>query len=101
MMEGGNEVSIAALCRWFSVPRSSFYYRPTPRRARPCNPDRVRLVREIVAANPLYGLRRIVAVARRKSPEAVNRKAVHRIVQENGWQLRNSAAAVKLTHPPL
>ena len=70
------------------MPRSSFYYRPKVRRVKPCNPDRVRLVRHIVEANPLYGLRRIVAVARRKSPEAVNRKSIHRIVKENGWQLR-------------
>ena len=87
-MEEGNEVSIAALCRWFGVPRSSFYYRPTARRVQPCDPDRVRLVRQIVEANPRYGLCRIVAVARRKSPEAVNRKAIHQIVKENGWQLR-------------
>jgi putative transposase len=88
MMEEGNEVSIVALCRWFGVPRSSFYYRPKARPARPCNPERVGLVRQIIDANPLYGLRRIVAVARRRSPEPVNRKAIHRIVKDNGWQLR-------------
>jgi putative transposase len=53
MMEEGNEVSIAALCRWFGVPRSSFYYRPRARSARPCNPERVGLVRQIIDANPL------------------------------------------------
>jgi putative transposase len=88
MMEEGNEVSIAALCRWFGVPRSSFYYRPKARVLRPCDPERVGLVRQIIDANPLYGLRRIVAVARRKSSEPVNRKAIHRIVKDNNWQLR-------------
>ena len=88
MMEEGHEVPIAARYRWFGVPRSSVYYRPTARRVRSCNPDRVRLVRQVVEANPLYGFRRIVAVACRKSPEAVNRKAIHRIVKENGRQLR-------------
>ena len=28
MREEGQHVSIAQLCRWFGVPRSTFYYRP-------------------------------------------------------------------------
>jgi putative transposase len=62
MMEEGKRVSVAALCRFFGVPRSSFYYRPKARQLRPCDPQRVGSVREIIDENPLYGLRRIVAV---------------------------------------
>ena len=40
MRAEGKAVSIAQLCRWFGVPRSTFYYRPTvagpqPRRLDP------------------------------------------------------------------
>jgi putative transposase len=30
MRAEGNEVSMARLCRWFGVPRSTVYYRSTP-----------------------------------------------------------------------
>ena len=49
---------------------------------------RVGLIRQIIDENPLYGLRRIVAVARRRSTTPLNRKAIHRIVKENAWQVR-------------
>lgn len=88
MKAEGNKVSIAQLCRWFGVARSSLYYQPTPRKPRPCDPARVRLVRAIIDKNPAYGVRRLTAVARRKSAEPINRKCVHRIVKDNCWQVR-------------
>ena len=84
----GKTVSIASLCRWFGLPRSSFYYRPTPRTVRRCDPEKVRLVRAIIDENPGYGVRRLTAVARKRSAEPVNRKSVHRILKENSWQVR-------------
>ena len=90
MREEGNKVAIAMLCRWFGVPRSSFYYRPTPRASRPCDPQTVELVREVIDENPTYGLRRIAAVARRRSAKPLNRKAIHRVIQENSWQVRRA-----------
>ena len=87
MRAEGNEVSIAQLCRWFAVPRSSFYY--TTRRRGPGILDAAltMLVREIIDANPTYGLRRITALLRRQVDRQINRKAVHRIVKHHGWQV--------------
>ena len=84
----GKTVSIASLCRWFGLPRSSFYYRPTPRTVRRCDPEKVRLVRAIIDENPGYGVRRLTAMARKRSAEPANRKSVHRILKENSWQVR-------------
>jgi putative transposase len=87
MQAEGKSVSIAMLCRWYGIPRSSFYYRSSARPRRPLDPSRTELVRQIIEENPTYGVRRITAMARRvKRP--INRKAVHRIVKENSWQLR-------------
>ena len=79
MRQEGKVVSIAQLCRWFTVPRSSFYY--TTRRRGPGILDAAltMLVREIIDANPTYGLRRITALLRRQVDRQINRKAVHRI----------------------
>lgn len=90
MRAEGNEVSIAQLCRWFGVPRSSFYHRRTPERRQRCAIDAalVDVVRRIIDANPTYGLRRITALARRELQAAVNRKKIHRILKINGWQVR-------------
>jgi len=35
MRAEGQAVSLAQLCRWFGVPRSTFYYRPAMGTARP------------------------------------------------------------------
>ena len=87
MRQEGKVVSIAQLCRWFTVPRSSFYY--TTRRRGPGILDAAltMLVREIIDANPTYGLRRITALLRRQVDRQINRKAVHRIVKHHGWQV--------------
>jgi putative transposase len=90
MRAEGKGVSIAQLCRWFAVPRSTFYYRPTPAAPRPPVLDEalVALIRSIIEAEPAVGLRMITARVRRAYPTAVNRKRVHRILKINGWQVR-------------
>jgi putative transposase len=88
MHEEGKQVSIAKLCRWFDVPRSTFYYEP--RNPKPPVID-VRLateIRKIIDENPAYGLRRIVAVLRNQLGFRANRKRVHRIIKLNSWQVR-------------
>ena len=90
MRAEGNEVSMARLCRWFGVPRSTVYYRGTPvrRLGRAIDAALVETVRTIIEANPAYGLRRITALVRRGLQAAVNRKRIHRILKANGWQVR-------------
>ena len=86
----GKAVSIAQLCRWFGVPRSTFYYRPTTGAVRVPVLDAalVATIRTIIEAEPAAGLRMITARVRRASPVPINRKKVHRILKVNGWQVR-------------
>jgi hypothetical protein len=90
MRAEGNEVSMARLCRWFGVPRSTFYYRPAPGAVRVPALDTalVATIRTIIEAEPAAGLRMITARIRRASPVPINRKKVHRILKINGWQVR-------------
>ena len=87
MREEGHKVSIARLCRWFGVPRSSFYYRPQPAAPVVLATDLVEMIRGVIDENPTYGLRRITAMVRRRAGAPVNRKRVHRVVKLNGWQV--------------
>jgi putative transposase len=84
----GKMVSIAQLCRWFGVARSTFYYRPGPGAPAGLAAALVAVVRQIIETNPTYGLRRITALVRRTRHAAVNRKRIHRIIRTNGWQVR-------------
>src|SRR4026207_288038 len=84
MRQEGKVVSIAQLCRWFTVPRSSFYYTTRRRGAGILDAALTMLVREIIDANPTYGLRRITALLRRQVDRQINRKAVHRTGQHPG-----------------
>ena len=91
MREEGTVVSIAQLCRWFGVARSTFYYRP-PRAAAPRVPvvDTAleTTIRGIIDADPAAGLRMITARVRRDAATPVNRKKIHRILKLNQWQVR-------------
>jgi putative transposase len=89
MRAEGKPVSIAQLCRWFGVPRSTFYYRP-PAEAAPKPPKVDRAletkIREIIDQEPAVGLRMITARIRRAAAEPVNTKKIHRIIKLNQWQ---------------
>ena len=72
MGEEGKRVSIAQLCRWLGVARSTFYYRPPPDRV-PAPPvvDREleTKIRAIIDQEPAAGLRMITARIRRAAGE--------------------------------
>lgn len=72
---------VAALCRLLDVPRSRYYYVPTP-----TSDEAVRSAIEAVAATyPTYGSRRLAAQLRRPPYNlTVNRKQVQRIMRELG-----------------
>lgn len=88
MREEGKAVSIAKLCRWFSVARSSFYYEPESGSEPVIDAALAEVIRKVIEENPSYGVRRITAMVRRALQERVNRKRVHRILKLNGWQIR-------------
>jgi len=87
MRAEGKEVSIAKLCRWFDVARSTFYYEPKTRKPAPIDAGMAAVIRTIIDDNPAFGVRMITATARRKVNGPVNRKKVRRIVRLNGWQV--------------
>ena len=88
MRAEGNEVSIARLCRWFGVPRSSFYYKPERSPLPPVIDAAIcEQIRAVIEENPTHGVRMITAIVRRKAKQPVNRKKVHRIIKLNGWQV--------------
>ncbi|HZR81831.1 MAG TPA: IS3 family transposase [Candidatus Binatia bacterium] len=87
MRAEGKEISITKLCRWFGVPRSSFYYEPETPGEPAIDEELVETIRGVIEAEPAFGLRRITAVVRRKLLRAVNRKRVHRVLKLNGWQI--------------
>ncbi len=87
MQEEGRTVSVAQLCRWFGVARSSFYYRERCRQTRPLNPALVELVRAGIAREPSHGVPMLTAAIRRETGLCINHKAIRRIVQLNGWQV--------------
>ena len=66
MRAEGKAVSIAQLCRWFGVPRSTFYYRPTVAGPRTPVLDAalVASIRTMIEAEPAAGLRMITARVR-------------------------------------
>ena len=81
MAKDGYRISITKLCRWFGVPRRTFYYKPV-NRGKKLDPDKVAKVREKMAQFPTYGYRRLALLLN------MNKKAVQRILQLKGWQVK-------------
>ncbi len=85
MRAEGIEVSIAKLCRWFGVARSTFYYRRERTPSPPVIDAEVcEQIRAVIEENPTHGVRMITAIVRRKAKRPANRKKVHRIIKLNG-----------------
>lgn len=87
MCDEGKKVTISQLCRWFELPRSSFYYKNEVRQARPIDKDLESTIRIIIDENPVAGLRMITAIVRNKYGIKANRKKIHRIIRLNNWQV--------------
>ena len=85
MAKEGHPVSISKLCKWFNLPRSTFYYQPEVKQPRQTDEALTLKIRKIIDEFPQYGLRRIMALIKKEWHEAVNRKKVHRIIKLNNW----------------
>ena len=86
MRTEGIEVSIAKLCRWFGVARSTFYYTPEKAPSPPViDAEICEQIRAVIEENPTHGVRMITAVVRRKCHGARN--------SPHSW-------ASKSPHPP-
>ncbi len=88
LLEDGIRASIRTICTVLGYSRSNIYYAPRKdsRKAAPVDPQLVESIRDIIERFPEYGTRRITAVLRRERKTNINRKKVHRIVKEQGWQ---------------
>lgn len=100
MKAEGNHISMKKLCKWFEIARSSVYYRPAcgqlgRRSSRPLDQALTEMIRRLIEANPTYGVRRITAMLRKELKKPVNRKAVHRVMKTNGWQVRQKKRETK------
>jgi putative transposase len=94
LLAEGKDVSLVRLCRWVGVPRSTVYYQPRQRQARPIDGILANLVYAIIQAFPTFGIRRVWAYLKYRLKWAVNRKKVARIMQHFGWCMHKRVRAV-------
>ncbi len=81
LLEDGFDVSISKLCRWFGVPRRTFYYRPT-KSARTVQARFASPIKAMIEENPSFGYRTVAYLLN------FNKNTVQRIFQIKGWQVR-------------
>ena len=78
LKEDGYEVSIAKLCRWFDIPRRTFYYKPIKKSTPKLQERLVSPIKQLIEENPSYGYRTVAALLR------FNKNTVQRIFQLKG-----------------
>jgi len=81
LTQEGCQISITKLCRWFGISRRTFYYRPISREKK-LDAKKVAKVKAKMEQFPTYGYRRLALLLE------MNKKAVQRILQYKGWQVR-------------
>ncbi len=77
----GAKVSITKLCRWFGISRRSYYYKPKAGASR-IDEKKVERIKATIEEYPTYGYRRVALLT------GINKKAVQRILQLKGWQVK-------------
>ena len=89
LKEEGIVVSISPLCRWFEVPRRTFYYQSVkappkvqPRFAEP--------IKAMIEDNPSFGYRTVAHLL------GFNKNTVQRVFQLRGWQVRKRPVGFRL-----
>jgi len=89
LKEEGIVVSISQLCRWFEVPRRTFYYQSVkvppkvqPRFAEP--------IKAMIEDNPSFGYRTVTHLL------GFNKNTEQRVFQLRGWQVRKRPVGFRL-----
>ena len=85
MAQGGDRVSVSQLCRWFGVPRRTFYYKPTRSEPR-INEVLAQRIKQLIEEMPTAGYRTTAWLL------GLNKNTVQRIFQLKGWQVRRRKA---------
>ena len=84
LREEGLEVSMAKLCRWFSMARRSVYYRPT-KAAPAVKPALATPIKALIEEEPSFGYRTVAGLL------GMNKNTVQRIFQIKVRQVRKRA----------
>lgn len=77
----GVDVPLAQLCRWFSIPRRTLYYRPT-KTPPPVDPKYAGPIKALIERSPSFGYRTVAHLL------GFNKNTVQRVFQLMGWQVR-------------
>lgn len=81
LKEEGFKVLVSQLCRWFEVPRRTFYYRST-KAAPKVRDELVTPIKALIEQEPSFGYRTVASLL------GMNKNTVQRIFQLKGWQVR-------------
>jgi putative transposase len=81
LKDDGFEVSVSQLCRWFDLPRRTFYYQPT-KTAPKLQSTLVEPIKAMIEQEPSFGYRTVAGLL------GMNKNTVQRIFQLKGWQVR-------------
>jgi putative transposase len=84
LLEDGFEVSISQLCRWFAVPRRTYYYRPV-KSAPKVKSELEAPIKSLIEDEPSFGYRTVAWLL------GMNKNTVQRIFQIRSWQVRKRA----------
>jgi len=84
MIDRSHKLSLARQCRILSIPRSSYYYNPTPMTEH--NLRLMRRIDEIFTESPEYGSRLLRDVLIREKFPKVNRKRIRRLMRIMGLE---------------
>lgn len=87
LLASGKSIPVSRLCQWLGLPRSTAYYQPRQRKARPVDEVLAARIKRIHEQEPSCGVRGTWSRLRFGEGIRVNRKKVHRIMQIKGWTL--------------
>lgn len=87
LLASGKNLPVSRLCQWLGLPRSTAYYQPRERKARPVDEVLAARIKRIHQEEPACGVRGTWSRLRFVEGIRVNRKKVHRIMKLKGWTL--------------
>lgn len=87
LLASGTPVPTARLCHWLGLPRSTAYYQPRERKARPVDEAMAARIMQLHQTEPACGVRGTWSRLRFRDGYPVNIKKIHRIMKLKGWTL--------------